>query len=189
MGQDAESQRLAILDYARVQGFTIDAVIEATAFGRASERRRRTQELQEQLARGDRLVVSELSRLGRSPGQIVGLIDALITEGIRIEGRQDMPTKVMTTLFALFAEIERDLIAERTKEGRARARAAGKTLGRPKGSRGPSRLDSKEAEIVRFLTLGVSKSAIAKSTGGLAADSLSLHPDPGTENQSLDIMD
>jgi len=173
MGQDAESQRLAILDYARVQGFTIDAVIEATASGRASERRR-TQELQEQLARGNRLVVSELSRLGRSLGQIVGLIDALITEGIafvaitegiRIEGRQDMPTKVMTTLFALFAEIERDLIAERTKEGRARARAAGKTLGRPKGSRGPSRLDGKEAEIVRFLTLGVSKSAIAKITG------------------------
>ena len=70
------------------------------------------------LERGDRLVVSELSRLGRSLGQIVGLLDQLVKQGIaviaikenlRIEGQQDMQTKVMTTLFALFAEIERDL--------------------------------------------------------------------------------
>ena len=71
----------------------------------------------------------------------------------------------MTTLFALFAEVERDLISERTREGLARARSSGKKLGRPKGSLGVSRLDGKEDEIRRFLKLGVSKSAIAKITG------------------------
>ena len=71
----------------------------------------------------------------------------------------------MTTLFALFAELERDLISERTREGLARARSTGKKLGRPKGSLGVSRLDGKEDEIRRFLKLGVSKSAIAKITG------------------------
>ena len=71
----------------------------------------------------------------------------------------------MTTLFALFAEVERDPISERTREGLARARSSGRKLGRPKGSLGVSRLDGKEDEIRRFLELGVSKTAIAKITG------------------------
>ena len=121
----------------------------------------------------DQLVVTELSRLGRSLGQIVAILDALakepvsfiaIKENIRVEGK-DIQTKVMTTLFALFAGLERDLISERTREGLARARSTGKKLGRPKGSLGVSRLDGKEDEIRRFLRLGVSKSAIAKITG------------------------
>ena len=71
----------------------------------------------------------------------------------------------MTTLFALFAEVERDLISERTREGLARARASGKKLGRPKGSLGVSRLEGKEDEIRQFIELGVSRTAIARITG------------------------
>jgi len=74
----------------------------------------------------------------------------------------DLQTKVMITLFALFAEIERDLISERTKEGVAKARAKGKIIGRPKGVLGKSRLDGKEQEIQLLLQKGVSKSAIAR---------------------------
>ena len=88
-----------------------------------------------------------------------------IKENIRFEGRQDLQTKVMTTLFALFAEVERELISERTREGLAKARASGKKLGRPKGSLGASRLDGREDEIRKLLDLGVSKSAVAKITG------------------------
>ena len=88
-----------------------------------------------------------------------------LKEHIRVEGTRDIQTKVMTTLFALFAEVERDLISERTREGLARARASGKKLGRPKGALGVSRLDGKEDDIRRFLELGVSKTAIAKITG------------------------
>ena len=104
----------------------------------------------------------------------MGLLDQLVKQGIAviaikenlcIEGQQDIQTKVMTTLFALFAEIERDLISERTREGLARARAAGKKLGRPKGSYGPSRLDGKEENILKFLKPGISKSAIARIIG------------------------
>ena len=172
--QDVHSQRLAILEYARKHDLRVDDFIEATASGRASETRRRIDELMSALHPGDRLVVSELSRLARSLGQIVAILDALakqcvcfvaIKENIRVEGKQEIQTKVMTTLFALFAEIERDLISERTREGLARARSSGKKLGRPKGSLGVSRLDGKEDEIRRFLNLGVSKSAIAKITG------------------------
>ena len=172
--QDVHSQRLAILEYARKHDFRIDDFIEATASGQASEKRHRLDELMNVLQRGDRLVVSELSRLGRSLGQIVAILDTLakagvafvaMKENIRIEGKRDIQTKVMTTLFALFAEVERDLISERTREGLAKARASGRKLGRPKGSLGISRLNGKEDDIRRFLELGVSKTAIAKLTG------------------------
>jgi len=172
--QDLRSQRLAILEYARAHDFRVDDFIEATASGQASEKRRRLHELTSILEPGDRLVVSELSRLGRSLGQVVTILDALakggvalvaLKENIRFEGKQDIQTKVMTTLFALFAEVERDLISERTREGLARARASGRKLGRPKGSLGVSRLDGREDDIRRFLELGVSKTAIAKLTG------------------------
>ena len=117
---------------------------------------------------------SELSRLGRSLGQIVAILDVLakagvsfvaLTENIRVDGKRDIKTKVMTvmtTLFALFAEVERDLISERTREGLAKAKSSGRKLGRPKGSLGVSRLDGKEDDIRHFLELGVSTTAIAK---------------------------
>ena len=123
--QDAGSQRLTILEYARRQGFRIDDFIEATASARTSAKRWRLDQLMAVLEPGDRLVVSELSRLGRSLGEVVALLDAIakasvafvaVKENIRFEGRQDLQTKVMTTLFALFAEVERDLISERTRE-------------------------------------------------------------------------
>ena len=134
-------------------GFRTDDFVEATARGQASVKHRLLDELIGTLKRRDRLVVSELSRLGRSLGQVVAVLDGLvkagvafiaIKENIRVEGKQDIQTKVMTTLFALFAEVERDLISERTREGLAKARASGKKLGRPKGSLGVSRLDGKE---------------------------------------------
>ena len=89
-------------------------------------------------------------------------------ENIRIEGQRDIQTKVMTTLFALFAEVERDLISERTREGLAKARASGRKLGRPKGSLRRLTAQWQGAtpdDIRRFLELGVSKTAIAKLTG------------------------
>ena len=130
--QDVRSQRLAILEYARKHDFRIDDFIAATASGQAPEKRRRLDELMSALQRGDRLVVSEFSRLGRSLGQIVAILDALakagvafvsMKENIRIEGQRDIQTKVMTTLFALFAEVGRDLISEHTREGLAKARS------------------------------------------------------------------
>ena len=170
--QDAGSQRLAILEHARKQGFNIDDFAWATASGTAAESRRSLDELTDILARGDRLIVSELPRLGRSLGHVVTVLDNLaragvafivIKENIRIEGKQDIQT--MTTLSAIFAEVERDLISERTREGLARARASGKKLGRPKGALGVSCLDGREEAIRQFLKPVVSRTAIAWITG------------------------
>ena len=94
-----------------------------------------------------------------------GVAFVAMKENIRIEGKRNIQTKVMTTLFALFAEVERGLISERTREGLAKARSSGRKLGRPKGSLSVSRLNGKEDDIRRFLDLGVSKTAIGKRTG------------------------
>lgn len=117
------------------------------------------------------IIVAELSRLGRSVGQIAILVDELIRkkvkviclkENLTLNGKTDIQTKVMITMFSLFAEIERDLISERTKEGLARARAEGKLLGRPKGTIGKSKLDGKEKEIKDYLNKGVNRANIAR---------------------------
>src|SRR4051795_4180804 len=172
--QDLANQKLAVLDYARQKGFAVDRFIEAKVSSRKGRGQRRIEELLGSLAAGDRLVVSELSRLGRSLGQVIQIVDELvkrkvrftaIKESIRFEGKQDLQTKVMIALFGLFAEVERDLISERTKEGLAAARAKGRLLGRPKGSRGKSKLDGKEGEIRMLLEKEVSKASIAKIVG------------------------
>ena len=172
--QDLANQKLAILDYARQKRFAIDRFVEAQASSRKGRDQGHIDELLGTLTVGDRLVVSELSRLGRSLGQVIQLVDELvkrkvrftaIKEGIRFEGKQDLQTKVMIALFGLFAEVERDLISERTKEGLAAVRAKGRLLGRPKGSLGPSKLDGKEGEIRMLLEKEVSKASIAKIMG------------------------
>jgi DNA invertase Pin-like site-specific DNA recombinase len=169
--QDLANQKLAVLDYARQKRFGIDRFVEVQASSRKGRDQRRIEELLDSLAAGDRLVISELSRLGRSLGQVIQIVDELvkrkvrftaIKESIRFEGKQDLQTKVMIALFGLFAEVERDLISERTKEGLAAARAKGRLLGRPKGSLGTSKLNGKEGEIRMLLEKEVSKRSIAK---------------------------
>ena len=154
---------------------------------------RRIEELLGELAAGDRLVVSELSRLGRSLSQVIQIVDELvkrkvrfiaIKEAIRFEGKQDMQTKVMVALFGLFAEVERDLISERTKEGLAAARAKGRLLGRPKGSLGTSKLDGKEGEIRMLLEKEVSKAVDRQDRGRVVDQPPSLHPDPKTRPEA-----
>jgi DNA invertase Pin-like site-specific DNA recombinase len=172
--QDLANQKLVLLDHARQERFAIDRFIEAQASSRKGRDRMRIEELFGTLDPGDRLVVSELSRLGRSLGQVIQIVDELVKrrvrfiavkEAIHFEGKQDLQTKVMIALFGLFAEVERDLISERTKEGLAAARARGRRLGRPKGSRGTSKLDGKEEEIRILLGKEVSKASIAKIVG------------------------
>src|SRR3954462_7229514 len=165
---------MAVVDYARQQHFTVDRFVEAQVSSRKDPAQRGIEDLPGTLAAGDRLIVSELSRLGRSLGQVIRIVDELvkrkvrfvaIKEAIRFEGKQDMQTKVMVALFGLFAEVERDLISERTKEGLAGTRAKGRLLGRPRGSLGTSKLDGKEEEIRVLLEKQVSKASIAKILG------------------------
>jgi len=172
--QDLDNQKIAIFDYAHKQNIRIDDFIELTVSSTKSNKERGIDSLFTKLESKDRLIVSELSRLGRSVGQIIQIVDQLIKnnilfvavkENIVLSGRnKDIQTTVMVTMFGLFAEIERDLISERTKQGLAAAKAKGKLIGRPRGTFN-SRLDGKEEEIRNLLEKQVSKASIAKIMG------------------------
>jgi DNA invertase Pin-like site-specific DNA recombinase len=168
--QNTENQKLAIYKYADKEGIIITQWFDVGCSSRKSNKDRRIDELLETINIGDTLIVAELSRLGRSVGQMLSIIDKLIKkqakvislkENIRLEGEHDIQSKVMITLIGLFAEIERDLISERTKEGLQRARAKGKLLGRPKG-KGKSKLDPYKEEIIALLKNGSSKTYLSK---------------------------
>ncbi len=168
--QDLNAQKLELHEYARRNDIKINKFIEVKISSRKSTKDRKIDKLLEYLQAGDLLLISELSRLGRSVGQIIQIVDTLIKEQVRlvavkesikINGKQDIQTKTMITMFGLFAEIERDLISERTKQGLAAARKSGRILGRPKGS-GKSKLDDFRPEIEALLKNGSSKTFVAK---------------------------
>lgn len=172
--QDVKNQKLAILEFAQREKIEVKDYVEITVSSRKSTKERKIDLLLEKLETGDMLIVSELSKMGRSVGEIITTVDTLVKrkirfiavkENIRLNGSQDIQTKVMVTMFGLFKEIERDLISMRTKEGLAAAKASGKKLGRRKGALGKSKLDGREDEIKRLLDLDVSKASIAKITG------------------------
>ena len=170
--QDLDNQRLSVLDWAQKNDVRIDGFVEISISSRRSTKERGIDDLLSRLQEGDRLVVSELSRLGRSVGQVIAIVDGLLGQGVSFVSvkenlalsrkEQDIQAKVMVTLLGLFAEIERDLVSQRTKAGLAAARAKGKLLGRPKGRRGPSKLDGREEEIRTLLGKGVSKMSLAR---------------------------
>jgi len=172
--QDVKNQKLAILEFAQKEKMEVHHFIELSVSSRKSTKERKIDQLLEQLSYGDTLIVSELRRMGRSVGEIITIVDKLvkksirfiaIKEGIRLNGEQSLQTKVMITMFSLFAEMERELISMRTKEALAKAKAEGKKLGRPKGALGKSKLDSRKEEVKKLLELKVSKASIAKITG------------------------
>ena len=172
IAQDVNNQRHEILEYGHREGIRVDRFIEVTVSSRHSSRQRRIEELQERLEPGDTLIVTELSRLGRSTGEVILLINQLVAYGVIIliikqnlrlgEGLQDITAKVMVTLLALFGEIERDFISLRTKEALAAKKAQGVVLGKPKGTIQSSMYDKDKERIKELLSLGVPQKRIVE---------------------------
>jgi len=79
--------------------------------------------------------------------------------------QHDMNSKIVITLFSLFAELERDLISLRTKEALAAKRIQGIALGKPKGTIQKSKFDKDAARIQELLNLGLSVRKITKLLG------------------------
>ncbi len=168
---EVQAQKRVILEFAHREGITVSRLIEMPA---SAAIEKRIEQLFTQVASGDTLIVSELNRIGRSVGQIVRTVEALIKgrirfiavkEGIWLDEERNSQTQAMVRIFGLLAETDRELVSIHTKEGLAAARGKGKKLGRPKGSFGRSKLDGQTEEIKRLLALGVSKGSIAKIMG------------------------
>lgn len=173
--QDVNNQKLEILEFARAKDLKVDEFIQITISSRKSSKQRRIDELLEKLADSDSLIVTELSRLGRSTAAVIALVNHLISRHIRLivikqnldieHNRQDMTAKIIVTLFSLFAELERDLISLRTKEALTAKKAQGIKLGKPKGTIQKSKFDEHRETIVELLGLGLSVRRIAKYLG------------------------
>jgi DNA invertase Pin-like site-specific DNA recombinase len=139
--QDLENQTHEIERYCEAHGLKVDDWKKVTMSSRKTPKERRIEKLLADLRKGDMLIVSELSRLGRSLSEVVLLVEQLIKKKIRliaikqnlkINGSPDPVTKAMIGLFSIFGEMERDMISLRTKNGLAAAKARGVKLGNPK---------------------------------------------------------
>lgn len=171
--QDTQNQKLEIYEYARKQNLQIDQFIEAEASSKKSTKQRRIEELLSEIDSNDTVIITELSRLGRSTSEVIDLVNALIQKQVRVISIKqklditdhDMTSKVMVTMFSLFAELERDLISIRTKEALANKKVSGIKLGKPKGTIQKSKFDKDADRIKELLDLGLSVRKIAKHLG------------------------
>lgn len=167
------NQKLEIFEFAKKNKLEVDDFIQMTISSRKTSKERRIDEMLSVLNDADTLIVTELSRLGRSTAEVIGLVNELIKKQVRVivikqnldMKQHDMTSKVMITLFSLFAELERDLISLRTKEALATKKAQGIQLGKPKGTVQKSKFDQDTDKIKELLAFGLSVRKIATFLG------------------------
>jgi DNA invertase Pin-like site-specific DNA recombinase len=171
--QDLNHQKLEILEFARRRELKIDTFIQVTISSKKTSKQRRIDEVIETLTEADTLVVTELSRLGRSTSEVIDLVNALVKRSIRVIiikqnldiQKQDMQSKIVITLLSLFGELERDLIGLRTKEALAAKKSQGMILGKPKGTLQKSKFDKDLVKIQELLSYGLSIRKLARVLG------------------------
>ena len=169
--QTVENQRFEIERFAQKQQLQIDGWIEETISGAKNYTKRQLGRLLKRIQKGDLIICAELSRLGRSLFMIMEILNICMNKECRVwtikDGYRlgdDIQSKVLAFAFGLSAEIERNLISQRTKEALARKKSEGVILGRPKGSLVPNSNCEKKREWIReMISLGVSKTDIAKN--------------------------
>lgn len=171
--QTVENQRFEIVEFAKRNSLNIDSWIEETVSGTIRPENRELGRLMDSIQKDDLIICSELSRLGRSLFMIMLILNRLMEKGARVwtikDGYRlgdDIQSKVLAFAFGLSAEIERNLISQRTKEALERKKAEGQKLGRPKGSvSNGSKLDGAELGATIMLMQGISVNQMAKLYG------------------------
>ena len=164
--QTVENQRFEIERFCKVNNIGIDGWIEETISGTKAYNKRQLGTLLKKVEKDDVIICSELSRLGRNLFMIMEILNTCMTKECRVwtikdnyRLGDDIQSKVLAFAFGLSAEIERNLISQRTKEALARKKAEGVRLGRPKGktsSKEAYKLYKKEQLIKNLREEGVS---------------------------------
>lgn len=168
--QTLENQRFEIINFAKDNNLEIHGWIEETISGTKNYDKRKLGKLLKKVKKDDLIICAELSRLGRNLFMIMEILNICMNKECRVwtikDGYrlgEDIQSKVLAFAFGLSAEIERNLISQRTKEALARKKAEGVVLGRPSGKKSDKvKLSGKEQIISRLLKKGVSKSEIAR---------------------------
>lgn len=174
--QDLSQNRANILSLANFKNLGQVEWVEEKDSDTQDWRKRKLGETFETLKAGDAIIVSELSRLGRSTLQILEIMEQAKKRDIAVHAVKGgwtlngtMESKIVLNMLAMMAEIERDIISERTKKGLLAAKAKGRQLGRPRGP-GKSKLDQYREEIESLLKNGSTKSFVAKRYGTTTAN-------------------
>lgn len=172
LDQDTEKNKLDILQFANSRQFGNVEFVEETVSGTKDYKKRKLGALLDRMTKGDILIVPELSRIARSTIQILEVIQITQDRGITLYSLKEnfcnmdnsIASTVTKTIFALVAQIERELISLRTREALHARKIQGVKLGRPQG-KGKSKLDKHTDDIMRLVNLGVPKTLIAKQYG------------------------
>ena len=171
--ETVENQRYEINQFCEKSGIVVDKWFEETISGSKKLEERQLGKLLKKMKKEDVLVCSELSRLGRNLLMIMGILNECMNRDVEVwtikdnyRLGSDISSKVLAFAFGLSAEIERNLISQRTKEALARKKAEGVILGRPKGSKSAkTKLTGQEKKIRELLDRKVSYSAIGRILG------------------------
>ena len=169
--QNTENQKHEILTFAKAQNLTVNKWVDEVISSRKSLKERRLGKTLKHLKKGDILIASELSRLGRNLFEVMGILQSCLEKDCQIWTLKehyrlgaDIQSKVLAFAFSLAAEIERQLISQRTKESLKRIKDEGKHLGRPHGF-SYKKLDKKQEKIKELLSKGISKAEISRLVG------------------------
>lgn len=171
--QTVENQRYEVNQFCEKNILVVDKWIEETISGAKNVEERKLGKLLKKMKKEDTLICSELSRLGRNLLMIMGILNECMNRDIQVwtikdnyRLGSDINSKVLAFAFGLSAEIERNLISQRTKEALARKRAEGVILGRPVGRKSSkTKLTGQEKKINDLLDKNVSYSAIGRILG------------------------
>lgn len=171
--QTVENQRFEISKYAKRNKFCVNQWIEETISGTITPDKRHLGKLIQKAKKGDIIICSELSRLGRNMFMIMSILNILMERGVLIYTVKehyrlgdDISSKVLAFAFSISAEIERALISQRTTEALRRKKAEGVVLGRPKGKKNKTHKLSHCENIIKELLLqGHTKVYISQKLG------------------------
>ena len=178
--QSTSNQKFEINRYAASHNIQIDRWVEETISSRKPLNKRKLGSLLAELKDGDILISTEISRLGRSLLEVMGILQHCLAQNCQIwtlkehyKLGSDIASKVLAFAFGLSAEIERQLISERTKMSLDKLKSQGKHLGRPFGAKSKSLKLSKNTKRVKdLMEKGLPKAQIARLLG---VDKLTLY--------------
>jgi len=171
--QTVENQRYEIKEFCLKNEIRVGKWIEETISGDKEVEKRKLGGLLDRLKKDDILICAEISRLGRNLLMIMSILNVCMQKEVQVwtikdnyRLGSDISSKVLAFAFGLSAEIERNLISQRTKEALARMKSEGIHIGRPKGAKAKTnKLSGKEDVIKKLVAQNISKIQIAKILG------------------------